>query len=151
MPRLQWIHRTHCPHGHDLAVVGLRSAVLRSGSRAGQLRHECRQCTKDRIIKSQTLAASRRSDPLEMIADDERARFWGRVNKTETCWVWTGRFHNKGYGATEVGGRIRLAHRVAYFAVVGPIPPGLGEAEESEAAPPLAPRILTPELGVSTY
>jgi hypothetical protein len=47
-------------------------------------------------------------------------RFWRRVQKTATCWIWTGGT-NKGYGKTHG----RYAHRRAYELLVGPIPPGL--------------------------
>jgi hypothetical protein len=29
-------------------------------------------------------------------------RFWAKVNKTETCWLWTGAKHEKGYGLLKV-------------------------------------------------
>lgn len=54
-------------------------------------------------------------------------RFWAKVNKTDTCWLWTAST-NKGYGQIRLGGSSRkmlLAHRVAYEMLVGPIPEGL--------------------------
>jgi HNH endonuclease len=47
--------------------------------------------------------------------------FWSYVEKTETCWLWTGPIHN-GYGRFSVGVE---AHRYAYQRLVGPIPDGL--------------------------
>lgn len=42
------------------------------------------------------------------------------------CWLWTGAIQTRGYGSTGIGGgRTGLAHRVAYVALVGPIPQGL--------------------------
>lgn len=41
------------------------------------------------------------------------------------CWLWQGAITSAGYGTTAVEGRTRGAHRVAYEAFVGPIPPGL--------------------------
>lgn len=58
-------------------------------------------------------------------------RFWSRVHKTETCWLWTGAIDAGGYGAfaapLETGGRARyiLAHRYAHEFLKGPIPDGL--------------------------
>ena len=46
--------------------------------------------------------------------------FWSKVQRTEGCWLWTGRKAN-GYGDF---GKKR-AHRVAYEALVGLIPKGL--------------------------
>lgn len=55
-------------------------------------------------------------------------RFWPKVHKTETCWLWTGYKTDKGYGAIETGWkstkRRHQAHRVAYELIVGPIPDG---------------------------
>jgi len=51
--------------------------------------------------------------------------FWSRVNKTQTCWLWTGSWKGKGYGSCYIGGRHRRAHRVAYELANGPIPAGL--------------------------
>lgn len=51
--------------------------------------------------------------------------FWGRVNKTSTCWLWTGFIAPTGYGQLAGHGTTLRAHRVAYEQVVGPIPEGL--------------------------
>lgn len=57
------------------------------------------------------------------------AGFWRRVNKTESCWLWTGKKQTDGYGQyTPTMDGIRRfwsAHRVAYELMVGPIPNGL--------------------------
>lgn len=53
-------------------------------------------------------------------------RFWVKVNKTETCWLWISGVDREGYGRFWTGGgNTRRAHRVAYELVVGPIPDGL--------------------------
>lgn len=41
------------------------------------------------------------------------------------CWNWTHTLDTKGYGQVSVHGRLRMAHRVVYEALVGPIPDGL--------------------------
>lgn len=38
-------------------------------------------------------------------------RFWSKVNKTETCWLWTVGCFSNGYGCWE---RHKFAHRVSY-------------------------------------
>lgn len=48
--------------------------------------------------------------------------FWGRVEKTDSCWLWKGPVTN-GYGALRAFGRSTYAHRVAWILLVGPIPP----------------------------
>jgi hypothetical protein len=51
-------------------------------------------------------------------------RFWSKVNKTETCWLWTASIDLKGYGQFGLGGsgNIGLVHRLSWSAVNGPIP-----------------------------
>ncbi len=51
-------------------------------------------------------------------------RFWAKVEKTETCWIWTGAvYQNTGYGAAWMGNGVIGAHRVAYELTHGsPIP-----------------------------
>lgn len=57
-------------------------------------------------------------------------RFWAKVNKTDTCWIWTGSKRNKGYGAfvwrdetsRVIQGR---SHRFVYELLVGAIPKGM--------------------------
>ena len=50
-------------------------------------------------------------------------RFWGKVDKSGSCWLWTGAAHN-GYGLFRLNGGSRLAHRVSYSWVLGDIPEG---------------------------
>lgn len=59
------------------------------------------------------------------------ARFWRKVRKTNSCWIWTGCLNDSGYGITGIG-KInpnghqmnRRAHRVSWELVNGPIPEG---------------------------
>jgi HNH endonuclease len=56
-------------------------------------------------------------------------RFWKKVRKTGTCWIWTASKRNKGYGAfsyTREGKLIQdRAHRFSWEIHHGPIPEGL--------------------------
>lgn len=61
---------------------------------------------------------------------DAATRFWTKVQKTETCWLWTGGRSTTGYGhlylRTVNGRNVTVkAHRFAYELLVGPIPEGL--------------------------
>ena len=47
------------------------------------------------------------------------------VSETTGCWEWALGRNRQGYGVTGSDGRSRLAHRVYYERVHGPIPPGL--------------------------
>lgn len=52
-------------------------------------------------------------------------RFWEKVEKTETCWLWIASLDRKGYGQFKLGGEKRRAHRICFEALVGPVPAGL--------------------------
>lgn len=41
------------------------------------------------------------------------------------CWEWPGHLHRDGYGKIYDGKRLRMAHRVVYEWLVGPVPDGL--------------------------
>lgn len=53
-------------------------------------------------------------------------RVLDRIENRGDCWFYTGRKDDKGYGRVTVyPEKERMAHRVMYEALVGPIPPGL--------------------------
>ena len=65
-------------------------------------------------------------------------RFWAKVNRTETCWLWTGSRFGNGYGCLHAplkDGRRRklLAHRVAYELTYGEIPEGINVCHSCDA------------------
>lgn len=62
---------------------------------------------------------------LSMKGHPTEDRFWAKVNKTETCWLWTASHNGLGYGNFHAGGQRIYAHRYAYELLVGPIPKGL--------------------------
>lgn len=50
------------------------------------------------------------------------ARFWASVEKTDECWVWTGKLNSGGYGMMTVDGRKVRAHRFSWELHNGPVP-----------------------------
>ena len=53
-------------------------------------------------------------------------RFWEKIRKTDTCWIWTASKTRRGYG--QIAGpnnRPVRTHRLSYQINVGPIPPGM--------------------------
>lgn len=66
-----------------------------------------------------------RTRTREPIAD----RFWRKVDKTETCWLWTASRNRGGYGQfgdeTGLPGHMDRAHRMSWKLTRGPIPDGL--------------------------
>lgn len=51
-------------------------------------------------------------------------RFWQKVEKTDTCWLWQAGKSDRGYGIYYAG-KMRRAHIVAYELMVGSVPEGL--------------------------
>lgn len=53
-------------------------------------------------------------------------RFFDKVNKTQSCWIWTAGSRGKtGYGAFKINGKVIDAHRVSYQIHNGEIPQGM--------------------------
>ena len=52
-------------------------------------------------------------------------RFFQKVNKTDSCWLWTGSLTSRGYGCFGVAGKTTAAHRYSYQIHTGEIPQGL--------------------------
>ena len=52
-------------------------------------------------------------------------RFFQKVNKTDSCWLWTGAFNSRGYGCLAVNRKTVSAHRYSYAMHKGEIPEGL--------------------------
>src|SRR5690348_9330916 len=72
--------------------------------------------------------------PVQYTPSD-RARFWAKVNKTPTCWLWTGKPNTKGYGRFGINYRIVAAHRFAWEITNGPIPDGLAVLHRCDNPP----------------
>lgn len=52
-------------------------------------------------------------------------RLWPRVDKTATCWLWTGAKTQEGYGVIRHNKRLTFTHRVVYEITYGLIHEGL--------------------------
>lgn len=52
-------------------------------------------------------------------------RFWSKVDKTESCWLWRGGINENGYGRFWFEGGMRSAHRFSFVLDGGTIPDGL--------------------------
>lgn len=97
------------------------SAFHRAGARLYPMCAPCR---------SEARRGSRRNVPppeaSETPSQQAVERFWSRVRKTDSCWIWTGAI-GKGdlYGRFYADGRHWKAHRFSYFLAHGPVPAGL--------------------------
>lgn len=59
------------------------------------------------------------------IMGNDVKRFWDKVDKTSSCWLWQAKENVVGYGRIRIGGRKVLAHRYSYELLKGEIPNGL--------------------------
>lgn len=59
------------------------------------------------------------------MGEEEKERFWANVDRSGSCWLWTGPISSTGYGGVQWQGRRANAHKVAYVMERGPVPKGL--------------------------
>ena len=52
------------------------------------------------------------------------ARFWVKVNKTDTCWEWTAHKLFNGYGRFSINCKTDYAHRISWQFATGEYPTG---------------------------
>ncbi len=50
-------------------------------------------------------------------------RFWSKIEKTDTCWIWKSSLNKDGYGNLGIGNNNFRSHRIAWELTNGPIPP----------------------------
>lgn len=70
-------------------------------------------------------------------------RFWSKVLKTESCWIWQGTTDRRGYGHFAVNSHPVKAHRFAYELVTGPIPDGAHLMHSCDNPPCVKPAHLS--------
>lgn len=68
----------------------------------------CRFCSKQCFYKGPRLPVAE--------------RFWKKVRKTDSCWLWTGSISSFGHGSFNISGRAEVASRMAWILTYGEIP-----------------------------
>lgn len=66
-------------------------------------------------------------------------RFWEKVNKTETCWLWMGHYRVRDYGRIKIGAQGVLAHRYSWTIANGEIPDGMAVLHKCDNPPCVNP------------
>ena len=88
----------------------------------GSPHHRQKEC----IPMSASHNSTRKRDSMgRLLPVPAHDRFWMKVQKTDTCWLWTAACNQGGYGRFLCDGKLVQAHRWAYEQVKGPIPEGL--------------------------
>ena len=69
-------------------------------------------------------------------------QFWGKVDRTGDCWLWTGNINSDGYGRIGVNYKNILAHRFSWGLHFGMIPKGMNVLHECDNPPCVNPAHL---------
>jgi HNH endonuclease len=92
----------------------------------------CPICKKDRWVSPRYFGSLCINCYLQSVRKPKKAkrtleeRFWSKVIKTETCWLWQGCKKGEGikqqYGGFKIKGKMYVAHRVVWFLTYGTWP-----------------------------
>lgn len=104
------MNKSHCPKGHPYGGANLYVFGMQRFCRACRAEHSRRLRAKRRAAK---------------VVPSPEQRFWAKVQKTDSCWIWTAAKYKAGYGHFQWGDRDWCAHRIAYTLLRGPIPEGM--------------------------
>lgn len=92
-----------CP---GCGIVKPRSDYNTNSHASDGMSARCRECKKALVVKQ---LAKNAEESLDAAA----ARFWPKVEQTDTCWLWRGAISPLGYGKIMFrGNRSEFAHRV---------------------------------------
>ena len=124
-----WVWRAACENGYPIFRFEGKSTrakrvafILEFGNipRDQVVASTCRNnlCVNPAHLALAPHANTQISDPVE--------RFWMKVEKTESCWLWTAAINKTGYGDFYASRTKHvLAHRFSWVLHYGPVPDGL--------------------------
>lgn len=81
---------------------------------------------------------------------DPQERFWAKVDKTPTCWLWNGAKTTGGYGICTIEGKNHSAHKQSWeWANEKKVPPGQVLLHSCDTKNCINPKHLSPGTQVS--
>ena len=124
------IHKTRWREdkGRTLPACGARPVGMRLSDDWGSV--NCKGCLRQKD-----------SETIEAVT----ARFWSKVRKTPTCWIWEGARQSDGYGTLASGTRLNKSwrtiktHRFSFELVNGSIPAGMEVCHHCDNPPCVRP------------
>ena len=83
--------------------------------------------TKRRPLSEKTKAKIGMSNHLRAVERQYKIgeKFWSKVLKTDSCWLWTGKLQDDGYAKIGFKYKTIPVHRMAWMLIQGIIPEGL--------------------------
>ncbi|KKN16791.1 hypothetical protein LCGC14_0972530, partial [marine sediment metagenome] len=75
------------------------------------------------------------------LTEKQKIRFWGKVKKTNSCWMWVATLH-AGYGYVGLNGKDYSAHRISWEIHFGKIPEGMLVLHKCDNPPCVNPKHL---------
>ena len=58
------------------------------------------------------------------LTEEQKKRFWEKVDKTDSCWLWTGYMKTDGYGQIGINCKKYKTHRISWLLAGNTIPTG---------------------------
>jgi hypothetical protein len=89
-----------------------------------EVQTEPRESREDEMNKFRDVADAPRGRQWDGGDAADLARFWAKVSKGPTCWIWTGTINSNGYGVFDMKGRQYRAYRLCFELARGEIPEG---------------------------
>lgn len=106
-----WLCSCECAGTKLATSYGLRSGNIKS----------CGCLLREQIARHvRTLNAKKKEDAVKNFP----VRFFSKVLKTDSCWIWQSSTNHAGYGRMNYKGIIEKAHRLSYLIHFGEIPNG---------------------------
>lgn len=106
-----------------------------------------KHCSNECINEARRIKRLEMHPPKQRVYPSLENRLMERVDKTPTCWIFTGSKNNSGYGMIRIdqtSKRTMLTHRAAYELFVGPISEGLLIRHKCDNPPCCNPDHLEP-------